>query len=218
MIASLWQNYPIAFICAVVLPLIIAVVNLDSLVARLKSDNQFNSIEKTGENNLSKTDQVLKNTEQIKLMIADVSPTGKVEVTPAKETKGHDAAITAVLAQYKSLKQATEEFEQRTGVPTSYEEKSEMATEVLDILSTNLTPVTTMKGLSSKPLILSVGSNTFKVLFTVPARDKPRLDFQGLPIGTQAKVIEVSKFGFTVIFTPTSVPITKFGFIADSRI
>jgi hypothetical protein len=222
---ALWQNYPIALILAVILPLIMIGTNLDSLMDRLKSDTQLNNIEMTGaqtknntEQTKKNTEQTLKNTEQIKLMFAEVSAAGKVVVTPSKETKGNDVAITAVLAQYKSLKQAMEEFEQRTGFPTSYEEKNEMATEVLGILSTNLTPVTTMKTLPSKPLILSVGSNTFKVLFPVPARIPPQLEFQGLPTGTQAKVIEVSKFGFTVVFTPTSVPIVNFGFIGNSRI
>lgn len=134
-----------------------------------------------------------------------------------RKNNGNDATLAAVLLQYKSLKHATEMFEQLSQ-STNYKEKYQMASEVLDILSSNLKPVITRDDLPSKPLILPAGTNTFRVLFNVPARIPPRLEFNGLPPGTQAQVIENSEFGFTVIFLPLSIPVETFGFIGDARI
>lgn len=92
------------------------------------------------------------------------------------------------------------------------------AAKVLDILGTNLMPVSTPDNLPSNPLILGLGANTFRVLFAVPMRIPPQLEFQALPAEASAKVIEKSKFGFTVVFEPISVPVTQFGFTASAEL
>ena len=128
-----------------------------------------------------------------------------------------DEALVAVLAQYRGMKHASDVWE-RFRASTDHEEKYQLASEVLDILSTNLMPVSTPENLPSNPLILGLGANTFRVLFSVPMRIPPHLEFQALPAGASAKVIEKSKFGFTVIFEPITIPVTKFGFAASARL
>jgi hypothetical protein len=128
-----------------------------------------------------------------------------------------DEALVAVITQYKRMKQATEVWERfRTSV--NHEEKHQLAAEVLDILSTNLMPVSVPDNIPTNSLILGLAPNTFRVLFAVPARIPPRLSFQGLPAGVHAKVTENSKFGFSVVFEPTSVPVTNFGFVGDAEL
>jgi hypothetical protein len=128
-----------------------------------------------------------------------------------------DEVLVAVLTQYKRMKQATEVWE-KFRASTNHEEKHQLAAEVLNILSTNLIPVSVPDNMPTKPLIVGLAPNTFRVLFAVPARIPPRLSFQGLPAGVHAKVTENSKFGFSVVFEPTSVPVNNFGFIGDAEL
>jgi hypothetical protein len=46
----------------------------------------------------------------------------------------------------------------------------------------------------------------------------PRLEFNSLPNGTTAKIIENSKFGFTAQFSPLKVEVSSFGFTADAEL
>lgn len=207
---DLLQSYPIAFLITIVLPLVtgiaVAVGGYDTLRARAESDAQLNRIER--------------NTEQSLRQMPDVTATlatlNRYEQTLAA-AGARDEALAAVLTQYKRMKQATEVWE-RFRASTNHEEKNQLAAEVLDILSTNLMPVSVPNDLPSKPLILGLAPNTFRVLFAVPARIPPRLEFQGLPPGVHANVTENSKFGFSVVFEPTSVPVTNFGFIGDAEL
>jgi hypothetical protein len=203
--AALMQNYQWAFIGTVLLPLVTGVilsfVGFEALQDRAKSDAQLDRIEKTAE-------QTLKQLPDINNTLATLS---RYEQTLASFGE-RDKTLAAVLAQYRGMKHATEVFE-RFHTSKNHEERDQLASEVLDILSTNLMPVSTQEDLPTKPLILGLGSNTFRVLFSVPTRIPTQLQFMGLPPGTVAKVIENSKFGFTVVFEPASVPISTFGFI-----
>ena len=207
---DLLQSYPAAFLMAIVLPLVtgvvVAVGGYETLRARADSDAQLNRIEQ--------------NTERILRQMPDVTSTlatlSRYEQTLAA-SGARDEALGAVLAQYKGMKRATEVWE-KFRASTDHEEKYQLAAEVLDILSTNLIPVSVPDNLPSKPLILGLAPNMFRVLFAVPARIPPRLEFQGLPAGVHANVTENSKFGFTVVFEPTSIPVTNFGFIGDAEL
>lgn len=127
-----------------------------------------------------------------------------------------DEVLASVLAQYRGMKNATEKWEQLRA-SKNHEEKRQQATEVLEILSTNLMPVSILDNLPNKPLILGLGENTFHVLFAVPMRVPPELSFTGLPLGTTATVTEKSKLGFTVVFAPTTISVVNFGFAASAE-
>lgn len=208
--AALIQNYQWAFIGTVLLPfvtgIILSVAGFVALQDRAKSDAQLDRIEKS-------TEQTLKQLPDITNTLATLN---RYEQTLASFGE-RDKALAAVLAQYRGMKHATEMFE-RFHASKNHEERNQLASEVLDIFNTNLMPVTTQENLPTKPLILGLSPNTFRVLFAVPTRIPPQLIFTGLPPGTEAKVIENSKFGFTVIFEPISVPISTFGFIGNAQL
>ena len=207
---ELFTTYPAAFLMAVVLPLVtglvVAVGGYETLKARDESDAQLNRM---GLN----TEKILKQMPDVTATLATLS---RYEQTLAA-SGARDEALVAVLAQYRGMKHASDVWE-RFRASTDHEEKYQLASEVLDILSTNLMPVSTPENLPSNPLILGLGANTFRVLFSVPMRIPPHLEFQALPAGASAKVIEKSKFGFTVIFEPITIPVTKFGFAASARL
>jgi len=207
---DLFANYPGSYLMTVVLPLvtglIVAFGGYETLKARAESDSQLNRIER--------------NTEAALRQLPDV--TGTLATLNRYEKNlaalgARDEALAAVLAQYQGMKHAGETWE-RYRASKDHEEKNQLATEVLEILSKNLMPVSVPENLPTKPLILGLGANTFRVLFAVPMRIPPGLSFQGLPLGTNATVTEKSKFGFTVVFTPNTIPVANFGFAASAEL
>lgn len=207
---ELFQSYPVAFIVTIVLPvitgLVLSIGGYDSLKARADSDTQLGRIE-------INTERALK---QLPDISATLSTLNRYEQALAA-SGSRDEVLSAVLAQYKKMKQASDVWEQSRNSKNS-EEKNQLAVEVLDILSTSLIPVLTPPNLPSNPLILGLGSNSFRVLFSVPMRIAPTLEFHNLPDKVQANVIEKSKFGFTVIFEPSTIPVSNFGFSANAEI
>ena len=207
---DLFASYPGAYIMTIVLPVVTGIVvafgGYETLKARAESDTQLNRIERNIDTTLERLPDV---TDTIKTL-------NRYEQTLAA-AGARDEALAAVLSQYKGMKRATENWE-RFRASTDQEEKYQLATEVLEILSTNLVPVSIPENLPDKPLILSLGTNTFRVLFAVPMRIPPEVTFEGLPSGTTATVTEKSKFGFTVIFSPSAVPVTNFRFSAIAEL
>lgn len=207
---ELLQNYPIAFLVTVVFPIVsgmaLAIGGYDSLKARAESDGQLNRIEQNTETTLK----------QMPDINATLGTLARYEKT-LSEAGQRDEVLSAVLTQYKGMKRAADLWVHRKP-SADHEEKAQLAAEVLDVLSTNLTAVSTAENLPSKPLILNTGNNTFRVLFAVPMRIPPQLEFSELPSGSTANVTEKSKFGFTVMFSPSAIPVSHFGFSADARL
>ena len=207
---DLLQNYPVAFLVTVVLPVVSGIVlalgGYDSLSARADSDAQLGRIEKN-------TEQVLK---QLPDVNATLTTLARYERTLTASGQ-RDEALAAVLTQYQGMRRASETWD-RLRASTNHEEKARLASEVLDVLSKNLIKVEVPENLPSRPLILGLGSNVFRVLFAVPMRIPPQLEFQNLPAGTQAEVTQKSEFGFTVRFLPPEVPVTSFRFMASAEL
>lgn len=67
-------------------------------------------------------------------------------------------------------------------------------------------------------LIIKIAPNSFRVTFAVPMRISPKLDFQGLPDGATPSITEHSALGFSVVFTPATVPVEHFGFTANAEL
>lgn len=88
----------------------------------------------------------------------------------------------------------------------------------MDLVETVIPTVRRDPQLPNDPLIINIAPNTFRVLFSVPMRIPPRLKFTGLPENVAADVIQNSEFGFTVLFTPPSVRVEKFGYEADAEL
>lgn len=207
---ELLQNYPVSFLVTIVLPIVsgifLAFGGYDNLRARADADKQLGRIE-------SNTQKTLEH-------MPDVSATIKTldRYEQALSAAGHrDEVLAAVLTQYKGLVRATETWEQFRA-STDHEQRAKLSSEILDILSTNLIPVSAPANTPSNPLILGLGANTFRVLFSVPMRIPPELQFLNLPAGTQAHLTEKSSIGFTVIFSPANVPVENFSFTASAEL
>lgn len=206
---QLFSTYPIAFSVSVILPLItglvLAVGGYATLKARAESDNQLKRIEKN-------TQFTADNLPDLKNTI-DTLHRYEQALTASGQK---DATLTAVLSQYIRMSNATEKLEEQRGAK-DLEERYGLAQEVLDILSSNLTPVHVRDDLPTHPLIINLGNNTFRVLFIVPMRIPPKIKFDGLPEDTEPNIIDKSKFGFSVTFEPKANPVNNFGFSADAR-
>lgn len=132
------------------------------------------------------------------------------------ENQQHDASLQKVLSQYKAMENAISSFEKYTNTPVN--ERGALSEEVLKLITTDLIPIQQRNDLPQRPLLLRTASNTYKVLFSTPMRIPPKLEFVGLPEGTEAIVIEKTKFGFTVVFSPLSIEVVDFGFEADAEL
>ena len=128
-----------------------------------------------------------------------------------------DATLEAVLAQYARQRLAAQKFQQYSGRSVK-EETVGLAEEILGILEKDLYSIRVDDRLPGHPLIIRLARNAFRVLFTGPMRIPPRLEFSGLPTGVRAEVREVSRFGFTVVFSPDEIPVEQFGFTADAEL
>jgi hypothetical protein len=59
----------------------------------------------------------------------------------------------------------------------------------------------------------------FRVTFPAPMMKAPKITFEGIPPSMQVTLLEVTTIGFTVIFSPTAVPLKEFPkFQADTRL
>ncbi len=207
---DLLQNYPIAFVVTVILPVVsgiaLAVGAYDSLRSRADADAQLARIERN-------TESTLKQLPDINATLATLARYERALAASGQR----DEVLAAVLTQYKGMRRASETWD-KLRASTSHEEKARLASEVLDVLSKNLIKVETPENLPSKPLILGLGANVYRVLFAVPMRIPPQLEFHNLPAGSRAEVTEKSEFGFTVRFTPPEIPVNEFGFTASAEL
>ena len=128
-----------------------------------------------------------------------------------------DEILSAVLAQYKQMKTATEQFHRFRGIEDEIE-RGELAEHILSTISDNLSPVVEATNLPNRPLVIGLAPNVFKVVFSVPMRFPPELEFQSVPDRVTASVSDLSRFGFVVTFMPTDIPVLTFGFTASAEL
>lgn len=204
------KAYPIIFLFTVILPVLGGMVGgyigWDSLKSRYKDDIHKQQVQES----LTAIDSKLK---PISNQIAIIQ---RYETELAKHNQ-KDEILTAVLAQYKKMKQATVQFHKFRGIENE-EEKGKLAEHILTTITESVAHVVEAPNLPNRPLIIDLGSNIFKVVFSVPMRIPPKLAFQGLPEGVSWNITENSKFGFTVQFQPIDTLVKGFGFTADAEL
>lgn len=205
---ELIKQYPLLFLLTVIAPVLVSLgtavlgwVNLQNLA---KDDAHKASVEK----HLS---EIGGNVGALKDQITTIR---NYEAVLAQANQ-RDQVLSAVLAQYERMKAAAEAFHQSVEAGA---ETEELAKTVLNIIRTDLAPIRVERSLPQESLFIKIGANTFRVLFSVPMRTTPRLQFSDLPEGVTATVLENSRFGFTVAFTPLSSPVERFGYIADAEL
>lgn len=203
------KAYPIVFVLTVILPMaggfVGAYLGYDALKSRYEDD-----VHKT---------EISAKLEKISNQIAPAAtllPVIQQYAKSLEQANEKDAVLSAVLVQYTHMKQATEKLNRIRHAPSN--EAEELAKHILATIQSDIYPIRVAEEIPSRPLIIKIAANTFRVLFAVPTRIPPKLEFTGLPLGAAPTVIENSKFGFTVIFSPQSTSVESFGFIGDARI
>ncbi|MEZ9066325.1 hypothetical protein [Vibrio atlanticus] len=203
------KAYPLIFIFTVILPLggglVGSYLGLDSLKSRLEDDLHKEKLERS----LGSIDESLAPiTTQLKTI-------QRYELALSKYDQ-KDEVLNAVLSQYRNMQTALNNFHSlQSG--NSEIEKGQLADNILGVITSNLVPVQEAPQLPHNPLIIGLGLNKYKVIFAVPMRIAPRLDFGMLPKNVTSHVTEATKFGFTVEFIGTNEPL-PFGFSADAEL
>jgi hypothetical protein len=132
----------------------------------------------------------------------------------SEHTKG---VLARVLSQHDQLQSGIAAREQFTG-KRDERERSAAAEHIFKELRAVLgevQPVQTSQGVG---LIIKTAPNTLRVTFPVPMRIAPRISFKNLPAGTIPNLTEHSALGFTVVFSPPTVPVENFGYEADAEL
>jgi hypothetical protein len=112
-----------------------------------------------------------------------------------------------ILDQYDQLKSGTDTFERPTG---RLDEQDRLASaehilrELQAAMNGTVQLIETPQG---RGLIIKTSPNTFRITFPVPMRVTPDITFPRLSSGVTANVTEKSNIGFTVVFSPLSIPI-----------
>ena len=115
-------------------------------------------------------------------------------------------AVKHILSQYDQLMNGISTFEQMTGTP-NVKDRLASAEHILNDLKLSLGAVEVRQ--NGGLLIIKTGQNTFRVTFAVPMRIAPAITIP-TPPGVTANITEKSNIGFTVQFTPLSIPIEHF--------
>lgn len=202
--------YPLIFIFTVILPVIGGLVGGYIGWDSLKSRHEDRIHKRDLQNSINAIDEKLG---PITTQIAVIERYEKELLLHNKK----DEVLSSVLTQYKQMKKATEQFKRFRGVDNE-SDRGMLAEYILETITDSLTPVFEAQNIASRPLIIGLGPNHFKVVFSVPMRVAPKLEFQRIPAGVTAQVSEHTKFGFVVHFFPVDVPVRNFGFTADAEL
>lgn len=204
------KSYPLIFAFTVILPalggFVGAYIGWDSLKSRQQDELHQKKVVESLQNVESKIEPITTQIDTIQ----------RYEKALSKYNQ-KDEVLSAVLAQYLNMKSSLEIFNKFRGTD-DIEERGELAENILQTLTSNITPIIEAPELPNDPLIISLGTNIYKVLFAVPMRIKPKLTFTGLPEGSTYELHEHTRFGFTVKFKPHNILIKNFGFTADAEL
>ncbi|WP_206747775.1 hypothetical protein, partial [Vibrio lentus] len=202
--------YPLMFLLTVIVPVlggaVGGLVGWESLKSKLQDEQHKQQLQESLGSINEKIDPI---TSQIATLQRYES-----ELTNYNQK---DEVLSAVLAQYRKMKSAAETFYQFRGTDSRVEQ-GQLAEHILGTITDNAAPFVEAKNLPNKPLIIGIGHNTFKVIFSVPMRIAPELEFTGLPKGVIPEVSDKSKFGFVVQFSPENITINQFGFGASAEL
>jgi hypothetical protein len=151
--------------------------------------------------------------DQLKLPV-DTIRRYEAELSAAKQNTD---LLKMIIRQYDQLRNSIAVQSRFTG-HENLEDRITSADQIIENLRSLLGVTQTIPGPGGRALLIKTAPNTFRVLFAVPMRIAPRLDFHGLPNGVTANVLEKTNIGFTVTFTPQSIPVETFGFSADAEL
>jgi hypothetical protein len=207
--------YPWAFVGLIVLPifaglgaLVTGFAGYENLKHQLASDQQAQRIEQ-GVNEIRDKNTALETTTALL----------KTYEEKLAASGNKDAVLTALINQYQRLSHSTALFGAMARKDMS-QERGKIAAEMLNILNQDVVHTVVRDDIPGTPLMIEIGPNSYRVIFSVPMRVTPRLTFTGLPQGSSASVSSASEIGFTVTFFPLSIPVRlgQFGVVASAEL
>jgi hypothetical protein len=208
--ADVLRAYPLLFVALVLVPLlggfVGAYLGFDNLSVRLANERQQQRIE-------NRQETIKKQLDGLSVPIETVR---RYEETLQAQGQGLEV-LRRILSQYDQLRRGVEVHEQFIGRQDS-QDRLAAADHTLSELRALLGTTQTVAGPGGQALIIKTGPNTFRVTFGVPMRIAPEITFSELPQGIEPKVIEKTNIGFTVVFTPTSISVERFGFQASAEL
>lgn len=194
--------FPLVSILVIVIPLlgggVGAYLGYDSLVERLEARNHREHVEKE--------------LDALKLPVETI----RRYETQLSADQQNTGVVRAILRQYDQLRNAVALQSQFTG-QENIRDRIASADQIIENLRSLLGETQTAPVAGGQALIIRTAPNVFRVVFPVPMRVAPDIQFLNLPQGVEGHVIEKTNIGFTVIFTPESIPVPKFGFSASAE-
>jgi uncharacterized membrane-anchored protein YhcB (DUF1043 family) len=97
--------------------------------------------------------------------------------------------LRSIIRQYDQLRSAIETRSRFTGLE-NIQDRLTSGDQIIENLRSLLGVTQTIPGPGGQALIINTAPNTFRVIFAVPMRIAPRLEFKNLPAGSSANVIE----------------------------
>ena len=137
------------------------------------------------------------------------------EIDQLARYKEHDQSVQKIVDQYARLKKAESIYEFYAG-RLSGEQRDAIDRQEVDDLTAVLRNYEAIATPVGDGLRVRIGMNTFRVIFPTPMRIIPKVTITGLPPGSKATIADPSTIGFTVVFTPLSIPIEHFGMFASA--
>jgi hypothetical protein len=129
-----------------------------------------------------------------------------------KEAK---AVADRIFKQYDQLSKGISELE--TGYNfKDYPDRLSALQRTFEDLRLEMSNIQTRPFEKGEALFIQSGYNTFRVTFPTPMIRSPTLTFFNIPKDAKPIVVENSPVGFTVIFTPFSIPVKTFDVTADA--
>lgn len=204
------KSYPLVFVLTVIFPLgggvVGAYLGIDALKSRLSDDRHKTKIEQSLDN-IDEKMQPLSN---------QISTIQRYEAA-LSEYDQKDAVLTSVLKQYQKMYASLESF-QTMQTSKKELEKGELADNILEVITSNLMPIKESNQLPSQPLVIMLDINKYKVIFAVPMRRTPDINFGQLPEGVTSDITDASKFGFTVEFKGVTGIFDPFGVVSNPNL
>jgi hypothetical protein len=208
------RTYPLLSVVLILVPLVGGIASgivgaylgFDNLTDRLQREQQQQRFEARQE--------ALKN--QLDTLAIPVETLRRYEAELRADGQSFDI-LRRLLAQFDQLRTAIAIHGKYTAGQDP-QERIGAAEHILGEVRAVLGTAQTIPGPGGQALIIKTAPNTFRVTFAVPMRIPPELKFSALPEGVEAHVLEKTKIGFTVVFTPTSVPVERFGFQASAEL
>lgn len=198
---DVFRNFPLLSVALVVAPLmggfIGAYLGFDNLTGRLETNRHRERVE-TG-------------LDQIKIPVETI----RRYETLLSEQNQNTSGLRLIIRQYDQLRQAIE-VQSRFSGKENIRDRLVSGEQIIENLRALLGVTQTVPGPGGQALRIKTAPNTFRVIFAVPMRIPPSLDFRGLPTGVTANVIEKTNVDFTVIFSPQSIAVDTFGFFASA--